>query len=45
MNIRRDRKLLRHALAEGVRTVAELAAWLKRLDSREPLLANGLVQA
>jgi hypothetical protein len=34
MNIRKDRKLLHHALAEGIRTAAEMAAWIKNLDSR-----------
>jgi len=45
MNIRKDHELLRHALAEGIRTVAELAAWLKHLDSRQSVFATGLAQA
>jgi hypothetical protein len=37
MNIRKDRKLLHHALAEGIRTAAELAAWLRDLDGGRSL--------
>ena len=36
--MKKDQKLLRHALAEGIRTVAELAEWLKRLDERPSAL-------
>jgi hypothetical protein len=32
MKVRKDRKLLRHALAQGIRTAAEMAAWLRTLD-------------
>lgn len=32
MKMRKDRKLLRQALAQGIRTAAEMAAWLRSLD-------------
>ena len=38
MNIRKDRRLLREAIAEGIRTAAELAAYLRHLK-RGALLA------
>jgi hypothetical protein len=41
MNIRRDRKLLRRALAEGIRTAAELALWLKERSTKTPALSVG----
>ncbi len=32
MKIRKDGNLLRYALAQGIRTVAEMAVWLRTLD-------------
>jgi hypothetical protein len=44
MNVRKDRNLLRHALAAGIRTAAEMAAWLRNLDGRDRIKAGGFAQ-
>ncbi len=33
MNIRKDRKVLKEAIAAGIRTAAELALYLRTLES------------
>ncbi|WP_292654979.1 hypothetical protein [Nitratifractor sp.] len=38
MIIRKDRSLLADAIARGVKTAAELAAYLRALESAAPLL-------
>ena len=42
MNIRKDRKILREAITRGIKTAAELAAYLRLIETESnPLLRNG----
>jgi len=34
MDIKKDGRLLRRAIAQGIRTAAELAAYLRRIEQR-----------
>jgi hypothetical protein len=45
MKMKNDRRLLRHALAQGIRTAAEMAAWLRALDGRKATALGALAQA
>ena len=41
MNIRTDRKVLKEAIAAGIRTVGELALYLRTLEARRAFSLEG----
>jgi len=41
MNVRKDRRILKEAITRGIKTAAELAAYLRSLETESKMMLQG----